>query len=172
MLRNGEVFVGGTSEILTSRLERKVRRDLQKQANRVRKLKGLVGEAILGPGETRYRLYIRKGGTFSARGDLTAVPSRLKPLGRLLERVLCFDHPTLRPYRPSRYRLAVRAGVLRGGCRNWSFALPLLDALPAPRVVPAEMVVGWPTGAVPASVCHRGRKYVVTLRPLLPGENP
>lgn len=172
MLRNGQVFVGGTSEILTSRLARKERRTLQKQVDRVRKLKGLAGELVLGPGETRYKLYLRKGGTVTARGDLTAVPPVLKPLAQLIERVLCFDHPTLRPYRPFRYRLAVRAGALRGGCRSWTFALPLIEVLPAPRVVPDEMALGWPTGAVPASVCHRDKRYVVTLRPLLPGENP
>jgi hypothetical protein len=172
MLRNGQVFVGGTSEILTSRLERKERRKLQKQVDRVRKLRGLASEVVLGPGEVRYKLYLRKSGTLMARGDLTEVPARLRPLGQLIESVLCFDLPTLRPYRPSRYRLAVRAGTLRGGCRSWNFALPLIDALPAPRVVPAEMAAGWPTGAAPASVCHRGKQYVVTLRPLLPGENP
>ncbi|MBN2371392.1 MAG: hypothetical protein JXO72_12990 [Vicinamibacteria bacterium] len=145
---------------------------MQKRIDHVRKMRVWTGEVVLGPGETRYKLHIRKGGMLTARGDLGAVPSGLKPLSQLIERMLCFDSPALRPYQAIRYRLAVRSGELRGGCRSWSFALPLIDVLPAPRVVPAEMASGWPTGAAPASVCHRDKKYVVTLRPLLPGENP
>ena len=32
--------------------------------------------------------------------------------------------------------------------------------------------VSWPTGALPACVCADDRRYAVTLRPLLPGEQP
>jgi hypothetical protein len=48
----------------------------------------------------------------------------------------------------------------------------LADALAAPNVVPAESVTGWPTGATPAQVCSGDKTYVVTLRPLVPGERP
>jgi hypothetical protein len=70
--------------------------------------------------------------------------------------------------------MTVREARLVGGCRRWSFAFPIAQALAGPRVVAASDAVGWPTGAVPASVCvdDPGRRYAVTLRPLLPGEQP
>jgi hypothetical protein len=42
----------------------------------------------------------------------------------------------------------------------------------AAQAVPAADFASWPTGAAPASVCAGDKKYVVTLRPLLPGEKP
>ena len=59
-----------------------------------------------------------------------------------------------------------------GGCRAWSFSLPLAQALAAPRFLAAAEALGWPTGAMPASVCADDRRYAVTLRPLLPDERP
>ena len=38
--------------------------------------------------------------------------------------------------------------------------------------VAAADAIGWPTGALPASVCAGDKRFVVTLRPLLPGERP
>ena len=60
------------------------------------------------------------------------------------------------------------------------FALPIAEALAGPHAVTAVEASGWPTGAVPASVCaddagpsaSASRRYEVTLRPLLPGEQP
>jgi hypothetical protein len=50
---------------------------------------------------------------------------------------------------------------------------PLAQSVFAPREVPARGHGDWPTGAVPASVCtDDGKHYVVTFRPLLPGERP
>jgi hypothetical protein len=42
----------------------------------------------------------------------------------------------------------------------------------APRILTAADFATWPTGAAPASVCAGDKSYVVTLRPLLPGEKP
>jgi hypothetical protein len=172
LLKNGQVYIGGTSQIAEVRLTGKERSRIRKQIDRVRKMRNLRGEVTLGPGETRYFLRLRKGETIVARGELAAASSALKPLVQLLEGLLGFDHPSLRIYRPTEYLLAVRAGKLRGGCRSWTFAIPLVDVLPNPRVVPAVMAAGWPTGAAPASVCNRDKTYIVTLRPLLPGEKP
>jgi len=38
--------------------------------------------------------------------------------------------------------------------------------------VSASEAHDWPTGAAPAAVCDGDRRFVVTLRPLLPGERP
>jgi hypothetical protein len=68
--------------------------------------------------------------------------------------------------------MAVREARLAGGCRAWSFSFPIAEALAGPRAVPAADAAGWPTGAMPALVCVDDRRYLVTLRPLLPGETP
>ena len=48
----------------------------------------------------------------------------------------------------------------------------MAESVFAPIGVPAKQADGWPTGATPASVCSGDKQYVVTLRPLLPGELP
>ena len=48
----------------------------------------------------------------------------------------------------------------------------LPDAREGRRLVTPAEAAAWPTGAMPASVCSGDRRYVVTLRPLLPGEQP
>ena len=106
-----------------------------------------------------------------ATGD-GPVPAPLAPLAALLQDLRHFHHPSLRPYTPSSYSLTVREARLSGGCRAWSFPFPIVGALASPRAVPAPEAEGWPTGAMPASVCVDDRRYVVTLRPLLPDERP
>jgi hypothetical protein len=174
LMKNGQVFVGGSAQIAEGRLEGDDRQRLRKQIDRVRKLRGLRSEVTLGPGDTRYMLRIQKGESIVARGDPASLssPLALQPLARLIESLLQFDHPSLRLIRPTEYLLAVRAGTMRGGCRSWSLALPLVEALSSPRVVPAKAASGWPTGAAPAFVCQRDKTYIVTFRPLLPGEKP
>jgi hypothetical protein len=113
-------------------------------------------------------------------GDPAQAPPHLAPLATLLADLLRFDHPTLRPYTPSGYAIVAREGRLVGGCRPWGFTFPIAEALSAPRTISPAEASGWPTGAVPASVCAdgadpsdpAGKRYVVTLRPLLPGEQP
>ncbi|HEY4658509.1 MAG TPA: hypothetical protein VIH11_03260, partial [Gemmatimonadaceae bacterium] len=100
------------------------------------------------------------------------VPAPLAPLAALLQDLSHFHHPSLRPYAPSSYSLTVREARLSGGCRAWSLPFPIADALSGPRAVPAIDAVSWPTGAMPASVCVDDKRYVVTLRPLLPDERP
>ena len=68
--------------------------------------------------------------------------------------------------------MTVREARRVGGCRTWGFTFPIAQALAGPRAVTAAEASGWPTGAVPASVCADDRRYAVTLRPLLPGEQP
>ncbi|HSD28854.1 MAG TPA: hypothetical protein VLL75_16250, partial [Vicinamibacteria bacterium] len=102
------------------------------------------------------------------------------PLASLLADLLRHHHPSLRPYQPTSYAMTVREARLVAGCRAWGFAFPVAEALAGPRAVTAEEAKGWPTGARPASVCVDGagasagasRRYVVALRPLLPGERP
>ena len=83
-----------------------------------------------------------------------------------------FDHPSLTPYAPGELCRDGPRGTLVGGCRRWTFAFPIEQALDSAIAVAASDVVGWPTGGWPASVCVGDKRYVVTLRPLLPGETP
>lgn len=89
-----------------------------------------------------------------------------------MSQALTFDHPGLGRYAPTGYALSAREGRLAGGCRPWRFPFAIEDALAAPRLVEASDAEGWPTGGWPASVCAGEKRYVVTLRPLLPGEQP
>ena len=49
---------------------------------------------------------------------------------------------------------------------------PGAEAVSGPRAVGASDAFDWPSGAVPAAVCEGERRFVVTLRPLVPGERP
>ena len=133
-----------------------------------------VAIATLGPGGPRHRLALRKGRPLEilATGDPAAAPAGLRPLAELLQELSWFSHPSLRPHRPGSYVLRAREGTLAGGCRGWAFTVPLADAVSAPRAVPENEGEGWPTGAVAASVCSGSKRYVVTLRPMVPGERP
>jgi hypothetical protein len=108
----------------------------------------------------------------SVTGDPAAAPASLAPLASLLSDLLSFHHPSLRPYTPTAFAMTVREGRLRGGCRPWRFVFPIEEALAGPRVLSAVDASDWAQGAIPASVCVDDRRYVVTLRPLLPGESP
>jgi hypothetical protein len=173
LMKDRHVFIGGEYRILTGRLEKRDVKPIEKLAKRVRKIKGLGASVSLGPGETRYLLSLRKGRRLdvAARGDPTRAPGALRPLGELLVALSSFYHPALRPYRPAQYAVGVREARLVGGCRSWDLGVPLQLGPPV-RTVPAREAAGWPTGSQPASVCRDGRSFVVTLRPLLPGEAP
>jgi hypothetical protein len=175
LLKDGQVFVGGTARLEAGRLEKGEASALLKRAEALRKLPGLSPTVSLGGDAARtMRLRLLEGRPLEvvATGDPAAAPPALAPLATLLADLLRFDHPSLRPYTPSSCALSVREGRLVGGCRPWGFASPIAEALAAPRTVSAAEASGWPTGAFPASVCADGRRYVVTLRPLLPGEQP
>jgi hypothetical protein len=146
-----------------------------KRADAVRKMRGLSSPVSLGGDASRTaRLRLLEGKPLDlvVKGDPAQAPPALAPLASLLTDLLRYDHPSLRPYAPASYAMRAREGRLVGGCRTWGFTFPIAEALGAPRTVSADEAEGWPTGARPASVCAGGRRYVVTLRPLLPGERP
>jgi hypothetical protein len=195
LLKDGQVFVGGTARLEAGRLEKGEVSALLKRAEAVRKLPGLSPAPARGsapgtaspvslggdPARTlRLRILDAKPLDVVATGDPAQAPPALAPLGTLVADLLRFNHPSLRPYAPASYAMTVREARLVGGCRAWGFPFPITEALASARTVSAAEAAGWPTGARPASVCgddagpsaSAGRRYVVTLRPLLPGERP
>ena len=175
LLKDGQVFVGGTARLEAGRLEKGDAQALQKRAEALRKIPGI--SSLLSAGrrrgvDTRLRLLEDEPLEIVATGDPAAAPPALAPLASLLSDLLRFDHPSLRPYAPASYAMTVREARLSGGCRAWWFPFPIAEALAGPRAVTAADASGWPTGAMPASVCADDRRYAVTLRPLLPGERP
>jgi hypothetical protein len=176
LLEDGRVFVGGTRSLSVGTLGSRELKDLERRFAEVRRLPGLAGTITLGPGERRHRIRIFKGGRpldLTVTGEPAQAAPAMLPLAQLLQDLERFTHPTLRPYAPQTYALSARDGALRGGCRRWTAASPTIaESVFAPVGIPSAMADGWPTGATPASVCVGDRTYVVTLRPLLPGEQP
>jgi len=174
LLEDGQVFVGGTSRLASGRLAKAEAKEIEARVVGVRQLPGFGASVTLGAGPQRYRLRLRKGGAqdITVAGDPAEAPANLLPLASLLQHLLRFDHPSLRPYRPGTYAVIAREGKLAGGCRRWTFAEPVTESLFAPRTVEARAAENWPTGATPASVCVGDKSYVVALRPLLAGERP
>ena len=183
LLKDGQVFVGGTSHVEAGRLERNEAQALRKRVEQARKLPGLASPVALGGDATlSLRLRLLEGDPLEvvANGEPEAAPPSLAPLATLLADLLRFDHPSLRPYVPASYAMAVREARFAAGCRRWDFAFPIAQAPASVRVVSAAEASGWPTGGIASSVClddagpstSASRRYVVTLRPLLPGERP
>jgi hypothetical protein len=180
LLKDGQVFVGGTERLEAGLLEKGEVKALRKRVEQVRKLRDLPARVTMGgdPAVTlRLRLLEDRPIELVATGDPSQAPPHLAPLAGLLADLLRFDHPSLRPWAPPTYAMVVREGHPVGGCRPWGFAFPLTAVLGTPRVVPALEIAGWPTGGVAAAVCADGagpsaKRFVVTLRPLLPGEQP
>ena len=174
LMEDGGVYAGGTREILVGRLTDRERKDLEKQIRDVRKLPDLGGAVSVGPGEEKRHLILRRGRPLEVvvTGDLTRPHPQWRRLAAFLQELEAFQHPTLRPFTPTSYALRAREGTAAGGCRAWTLPDPLKDSVFAPRVVPAEGLGDWPTGANPATVCHEDKTYRVTFRPLVPGERP
>ncbi len=175
LMKDGQVFVGGTERLEAGRLDKAESSALLKRADAVRRLRGLSSPVSLGGDVSRtahLRLLDGKLLELVVKGDPEQAPPAIAPLASLLTDLLRFNHPSLRPYAPASFAMVAREDRLVGGCRAWGFTFPITEALAAPRVVSAEEAKGWPTGARPASVCVDGHRYVVTLRPLLPGERP
>jgi len=175
LLKDGQVFVGGTSLVEAGRLERSEAQALAKRSAALRKLPGIGAPLAFGGASDRVvRLSVLEGDPLEivATGDPARAPAVLTPLTTFLDELEHFRHPTLRPYAPASYALSVREAKLAGGCRAWGFPVPLAEALAGRRTVAALDATSWPTGALPASVCVDERRYSVTLRPLLPGEHP
>lgn len=171
LLEDGQVFVGGSSGVAAGRVSSREVKAIEKRLAAVRRLPGLGGSVVLGPGAVRHHLSIRKGRPLDlvAEGDLSKAPASLHALASLLADLEAFDHPSLRAFAPKEYLLTARHGALTGGCRPWHLRDALVEGK---RVVPADNFPGWPAGARPASVCVEGSNWIVALRPLLPGERP
>jgi hypothetical protein len=175
LLEDGQVFVGGTHDLVTARLAGRDLKDLDRRLSDIRKLPALAGVITVGPGTAVRRLLLGKGRPLDMRieGDLSAATPALRPLADLVLDLERFHHPALRPYVPAQLALRAREGSLPGGCRPWTRKEHSLEgSVFAAQAVPAADFASWPTGAAPASVCAGDKKYVVTLRPLLPGEKP
>jgi hypothetical protein len=175
LLEDGQVFVGGTRQVAVGRLEREDMKELEKRIARVRKLPGLSTSVSFGgsaPAHWRLRLAKGQPPDLLIGGDPASAPANLRPLASLVQELAAFTHPSLRPYEPAAYALQAREGTLEGGCRSWTFAVPLGEAVAGPRGVTAAAAADWPTGGALASVCAGEKRYVVSLRPLLPGEKP
>ena len=174
LMEDGTVFVGGSSRVFTGKLDGGELKALDRRLAEVRKLPGLAGAVTLGPGAASFRLLLRKGRPIDMKisGDPAQAPLALRPLADLVRDLDHFDAPALQPYQAAQYALTARAGTLAGGCRAWPFPDPPESTGFAARVVSAESVKGWPVGATPASACAGDQRFVVALRPLLPGETP
>jgi hypothetical protein len=173
LMEDGTVYVGGTRDVMEGRLAPPEIKDLERRIAEVRKLP-LTGAMTIGPGSERRHLVLRKGRPLDMvlSGNPADPPASLRPLAALVESLGRFQHPTLRPYQPVSFAMSAKEGALAGGCRPWMLPEPLAESVFAPRVVPARGHGDWPTGAVPAHVCVGDKHYVVTFRPLLPGERP
>jgi hypothetical protein len=175
LLKDGHVFVSGTSLVEAGRLEKGDAQAIVKRASALRKLPGIAAPVAFGGAPERVaRLALLEDDPLeiTATGDPADAPAALSPLATFVSDLLRFRHPSLRPYSPSSYAVRAREAKLAGGCRSWAFSVPIVDAVAGPRAVPALDAVSWPTGALPAAVCVDDRRYAVTLRPLLPGERP
>ena len=172
---DGQVFAGGTSRVAAGRLSKEEVRALEDRVALVRKLPGLGSAISFGePATPRYRLQVGKGKPLDLvmTGDPAKASAALAPLVSLVQDLAAFSHPSLRPYEPAHYALSAQEGTLAGGCRPWTFPVTPGDATSGARSIDAQAAIGWPTGATPALVCAGEKRYVVALRPLLPGEKP
>jgi hypothetical protein len=175
LLEDGRVFVGGTSRVAAGQLSKEETRALEDRVALVRRLPGLGSSiAFAEPATPRYRLQVVKGKPLDLvmTGDPARASAGLAPLVSLVQDLASFAHPSLRPFEPAHYAITAQEGTLAGGCRPWTFPLTPSDAVSGGRSIDAQAASGWPTGATPASVCAGEKRYVVALRPLLPGEKP
>lgn len=174
LFEDGQVFVGGTSQLAAGRLDKAEVKAFEQRLAAVRKLPGLGGTIAFGgaPAPRGHLQAPKSRLDVVTTGDPAAAPPGLRPLATLVRDLSSFHHPSLRPYEPAALLLSVKEGPLLGGCRPWSLPVPLAEALAGPRTVSASEAHDWPTGATPAAVCDGDRRFVVTLRPLLPGERP
>jgi hypothetical protein len=173
LLDDGQVFVGGTAALETTRLEKGELSALRKRIEAARKDLERAGRpAPAAAGVSAVRVRFPEGKPIEAVLDVAAAPQAPSPLVALVGDLLRYDHPSLVRYAPASYALSAQQRSLSGGCRPWTFRFAIEDALAVPVAVAAADASSWPTGAFPASVCVGDKRFVVTLRPLLPGERP
>jgi len=174
--RDRQVFVGGSEKIYSGLLGKDEAKAIEGRIEALAKSGVLDAPASFGgDSDTRYRLRLPREGErdMVITGDPASAPPALQGLAALVTDLLRFDHPNLRPWAPAEYAVSAREGELAGGCRAWLLALPFDRVLAGPQRIPVADVERWPAGSDPASVCDEdGRRYVVTFRPLLPGEQP
>jgi hypothetical protein len=175
LLRDRRVFVGGSEPIYAGELSEDEKDRLEDRVDALRD-SGVLGPSVKFSDDTRkrYRLRLLEDDPRDVviTGDPAHAPAVLRPLATFVSELLRFDHRSLRPWSPAEYALSAREGILVGGCREWLLPVSLDAALAAPQRIAADEVERWPTGSNPASVCADGQRYVVTLHPLLPGEQP
>jgi hypothetical protein len=174
LMEDGTLYVGGTRDVMVGRLEPAELKDLERRIADVRKLP-LTGVMTIGPGSERRRLFLKKGRPLDMilSGDPADPPPSVRALAALVTDLARFSHPSLHSYEPTSFAMSAKEGALAGGCRPWTLPENLAESVFAPRIVPAKGHGDWPTGAVPASVClENDKRYIVTFRPLLPGERP
>ncbi len=173
LLEKGQFFVGGSTSVAAGKLESSEIKAIESRVAQIRKLPGLGSRVTLGTAATRYRLQLlgKRPLEIVATGEPREAPQALRPLASLLEQLEDFEHPSLRFVRSESFLLVAREGALAGGCRRGGFGFPAADAANG-RVVAAAMAADWPQGVHAASACAGSQRYVVTLRPLLPGERP
>jgi hypothetical protein len=173
--RDRQVFVGGSEKIYSGLLDKDEMKAIEDRVKTLAK-SGLLDAPVSFGADTekRYRLRLPREGDRDVviTGDPASAPPALLGLAALVTDLLRFDHPNLRPWAPAEYAVSAREGELAGGCRSWLLELPFDRVLAGPQRIPAAEVERWPAGSDPASVCEAGRRYVVTFRPLLPGEQP
>lgn len=189
LLADGRAFIGGAADVEFVQLDKAALEALRREAaalrqpgkgKKARSLPWLSGPRTwsFGPGEQRARISFAADAeaklpplTLETSGDPASAPEALRPLADMVGRLSNFYHPHLRPYRPAEYRLSVSEGSMNGGCRPPGSLQGHLDAAAfRPVTVPASAANGWPHGATAALVCREGKRMIVTLRPLLPGE--
>jgi hypothetical protein len=175
LMRDRRVFVGGSEPIYAGELSEDDVDLLEDRLDALRDADLLVPSVTFGDDASkRYRLRVLEHHPRDVviTGDLADAPAMLQPLAAFVSDLLRFDHRSLRPWLPAEYALSAREGILVGGCREWLLPVSLDAVLRGPQRIAAEEVERWPTGSDPASVCAEGQRFVVTLRPLLPGEQP
>jgi hypothetical protein len=170
---DGRVVVGGYAGLATARLEREEHKALDKRLAQVKRLPGVGASVSFGADQPRFRLRLPKERLdVVASGDPDQAPPEFRPLAGLIRDLAAFDHPALQPLAVELFRASARVETLAGGCRAWRAEPPVSALAEQPRELPAASVAGWPTGAYAASVCEGGRRFSLTLRPLVPGEQP
>lgn len=175
LLEDGTLYLGGTQHVAAGRLEKGELKEIGKRIDKLRKATpGLGGSVNLGSGTQRHRLVVSKGKPIDVvvTGDPAAAPPNLRLLASFVADLAAYQHPSLRPYRPAFYALRAREETLPGGCREWTFPIPVDKAVTAAQPLLAAEAAGWPTGAQAAAACVNDKRYAVTLRPLLPWEKP
>jgi hypothetical protein len=174
LMKDGQAFVGGTARVEAVRLTKDEASALRKRAEAVRRAIGREAGLALGDGGPTVRLRLFEDAPRELRlaRDAAALAPPASEVQAFVADLLAFRHAGLAPHAPDRFALRAREASLPGGCRAWTFPFPIEEALAAPRVVPRDEVARWPKGGWPASVCAGEKRYVVTLRPLLPDEQP